>query len=373
MKILKIRAKTFRNYENLEINPSPGLNIITGKNAQGKTNLLEAIYFNLNGASFRATNDKDLINWRNDYSSVITVIENHNYQWKQTVAINQIGQKKFFINDVEKKKKELGHSGVVLFTPDDLALIKNSPQVRRKFLDQEIGPFHPGYRHHIQQYNKILSHRNQLLKNIRVKRESIDMLELWDQQLVENGTNVLLARLAILKRIAPHIIKWYRVMTESKESLEIRYLSSLKIEPPIEAQKLKERYYQLLKINRHEEINKCQTLIGPHRDDIVFFINGKDARNFGSQGQQRTVVLSLKMAQVSLWSEENNTEPILLLDDVLFELDKYRQEMLLLKVQDNIQTFITTSQFAKDIRFKNESKIYEVNNGVINTKSFRGG
>ncbi|MEG6617226.1 DNA replication/repair protein RecF [Peptococcaceae bacterium 1198_IL3148] len=367
MKILKIRAEMFRNYNNFEITPSPGLNIITGQNAQGKTNLLEAIYFNLNGFSFRAAKDKELINWQSDYSNVIAIINNNQHQWKQTVAINDSGQKKFFINGVEKKKKELGHSGVVLFTPDDLALVKSSPQIRRKFLDQEIGPFTPGYIYHIQQYNKVISHRNRLLKSIRFKKESLDMLELWNQQLVELGTRVLLDRLAILKKMAPHIIKWYRVMTNGKENLEIRYLSSLKIEPPLDEIQIKNKFYQLLRNTRSEEVNKCQTLFGPHRDDIVFFINGKDARNYGSQGQQRTVVLSLKMAQVSLWAEEQHTEPILLLDDVLFELDRFRQEMLLSKVQQGIQTFITTSQLATNINLASDYKVYQVSDGVIST------
>lgn len=355
----------FRNYTSLELNPHPGLNIITGKNAQGKTNLLEAIFFNLNGGSFRTNTDKDLIFWQKDYTNVVTVIENNNRRWKQAVAVNNTGQKKFFINGVEKKKKELGHSGVVLFTPDDLALIKSSPLVRRRFLDQEVGPFHPGYIYNIQQYNRVLTHRNRLLKNIRIGKESSVMLEVWDEQLVSIGTSVLLGRLSILKKLAPYVIKWYRTMTDGKEELEIRYLSSLKIEAPIDENRLKTKFHQVLKESRSEEIKKCQTTAGPHRDDVIFFINGKDARNFGSQGQQRTIVLSLKMAQVSLWSEENNSKPILLLDDVLFELDKYRQEMLLLKIKEGIQTFITTSQFTNSIKLESDYKLFMVNNGVI--------
>lgn len=342
------------------------MNIITGRNAQGKTNLLESIFFNLNGYSFRANPEKDLINWQRDFSNVVTVLENQKQRWQQTVAINKNGQKKFLINGVARKRKELGHSGVVLFTPDDLALVKSSPQVRRKFLDQEVGPFYPGYRHYLQQFNKVLTHRNHLLKSIRAGRESSAMLELWDQQLVENGVNVLLGRLAILKKMAPHVIRWYHSM--GQENLEIRYLSSLKIEPPVDETHLREKFNQLLKKMRSQEIYKCQTSIGPHRDDITFFINGQDARYFGSQGQQRTVVLSLKMAQVSLWSEEYNANPILLLDDVLFELDRYRQKMLLSKIDQDVQTFITTNQFYENMNLGSSGKFYTVSNGVIKCK-----
>lgn len=364
MKILKIRAEMFRNYQRLELVPHPEMNIITGKNAQGKTNLLEAIYFNLNGYSFRATSDKDLIYWQQDFCNVVSLLENQHQQWKQSVAINSNGQKKFLINNVAKKRKDLGHSGVVLFTPDDLALIKSSPQVRRKFIDQEIGPFQAGYSHYYHQYNKALTHRNHLLKSIRVGKESPSMLELWDQQLVENGVNLLLGRLAVLKKLAPYVIKWYRAM--GKENLEIRYLSSLKIDPPVDESQLRFKFNRLLKEMRSQEISRCQTMIGPHRDDIVFLINGQDARDFGSQGQQRTIVLSLKMALVSLWADENHDKPILLLDDVLFELDKHRQEMLLSKIEEGVQTFITTSHFPEETILHNRYQLYTVTNGVIN-------
>ncbi|MBM7855833.1 DNA replication and repair protein RecF [Desulfohalotomaculum tongense] len=365
MHILKIRAEWFRNYNCLEFEPHRNLNIITGLNAQGKTNLLEAIFFNLSGRSFRTNNLKEVISWQSDYCSVANVVAMENRQWKQSVAVNKAGNKKIFINGVEKKKKDLRHSGVILFTPDDLALIKNSPAERRKFLDQEIGSFYPAHARSIQQYAKVLSHRNRLLKNARNK-SNLDtaMLEIWDQQLVTSGTSVLLGRLLILKKLAPLAIKWYNLMTGGKENLEIRYMSSLKIEIPVDNKKLKERFYQVLKEVRGEEIKRCQTLAGPHRDDVIFFINGKDARIFGSQGQQRTVVLSLKLAQVTLWTREYQSKPVLLLDDVLFELDKTRQEMLLTKAREGIQTFVTTSQFnSHDLN--QQYRLFTVENGRL--------
>lgn len=363
LKIMKIRAEMFRNFQHLELTPHPELNIITGRNAQGKTNLLEAIFFNLNGRSFRATTDKDLIYWQQDHCNVVTMLAKDHRQWKQVVAINKSGQKKITINNVAKTRKELNHSGVILFTPDDLTLIKNSPQVRRRFLDQELAPFQVGYSHYYQQFSKALTHRNHLLRNIRAGKESSAMLELWDKQLVENGINLLLARFSILKKLAPYAIRLYREI--AKENLEIRYLSSLKIDPPVDEAQLIFKFNQLLKEVRPQEVARCQTLIGPHRDDIIFLINGQDARDFGSQGQQRTIVLSLKMALVLLSKEKHSDEPILLLDDVLFELDHYRQQVLLAKIKEGVQTFITTTKLPEKINLPNHYQLYTVDNGVV--------
>ena len=355
----------FRNYQQVEISPHADLNIIIGKNAQGKTNLLEAIFFNINGCSFRAVNDKDVINWQNDYCSVTAVVENNGYKWKQTAAFHKTGSKKFFINGVEKKKKDLKSFGVVLFTPDDLTLIKNSPAVRRKFLDQEVGSFYNTYTDLISKYNKIVNQRNHLLKSIRAAKENALLLDVWNQQLVDNGTSVLLLRLEILKKLAPIVKKWYYELTDGKEKLDLKYLSSLKIEAPADENSLKKRFYQVLNEIQTEEIKRCQTLVGPHRDDICFFVDDKNARSFGSQGQQRTIVLSLKLALMTLFNKEFNSNPIVLLDDVLFELDEVRQNMLLDKLNNGVQTFITANQFNQQILKDKNYRLFKTENGYL--------
>lgn len=355
----------FRNYQQVEITPHENLNIIIGKNAQGKTNLLEAIFFNIHGCSFRAANDKDIINWQHDGCNVTTFMENNGYKWKQTVAFHKSGVKKFFINGVEKKKKDLNSLGVVLFTPDDLALIKNSPAVRRKFLDQEVGSFYNTYTDLISKYNKIVNQRNHLLKSIRAGKESALLLDVYNQQLVDNGTSVLLLRLEILKKLAIIVKKWYYKLTDNKEKLDLKYLSSLKIEAQADEKSLKRRFYQVLNEIQSDEIKRCQTLVGPHRDDIHFFIDDKNARSFGSQGQQRTIVLSLKLALMTLYNKEFNTNPIVLLDDVLFELDQVRQKMLLDKINNGIQTFITANQFNEQILTDKKYKLFKIENGCF--------
>lgn len=355
----------FRNYNKLDIEPHAGLNIITGNNAQGKTNLIESIFLNLKGYSYRSSNDKEVVNWEGDTTNVSTNIIDTGYEWNQTVSINSDGIKKFFINGVEKKKKDIKSCGVVLFSPDDLSLIKNSPVERRKYLDLEIGPYNSVYDYHIKKYNQILAHRNKLLKNIRDGIENLQMLDIWDEQLVDAGTAVLLCRITVLKKLVPLAIKWYSVITGGSEELEIRYLSSLKITPPIEQDKIKSRFFEFIVNTRKNEIKICQTTVGPHRDDLIFLINGKDAKMFGSQGQQRSIVLSLKLAQVSLWIAENNTTPILLLDDVMFELDDNRQKFLISKATQGIQTFITTCCIDQNLLINKEYKIFMVERGSI--------
>ncbi|MTI80696.1 MAG: DNA replication/repair protein RecF [Firmicutes bacterium] len=364
MYIQKIRAEWFRNYKHLVLEPHSKLNIITGLNAQGKTNLLESIYFNINGKSFRTKNLKEMINWQSDYCSVINIINKNGRQWKQSVAYNNNGTKKITINGLEKKNKDFNRSGVIVFTPDDLTLIKNSPSERRKFLDQEVGSFYTSYSKVYQNFSKVLSHRNQLLKSSYKKLDNV-MLDTWDDQLVTSGINVLMGRLSILKKLAPLAIKWYNLITDGYERLEIRYLSSLEIEPAYDEKILINKFYQVLKNVRNDEIKRKQTLVGPHRDDVIFFINGRDARNYGSQGQQRTLVLSLKLALISLWSKEYQTDPILLLDDVLFELDHKRQKFLLSEVNKGIQTFVTTNHLNTDNLLHNDFKLFTAKNGQI--------
>lgn len=365
MQILKIRADMFRNYRHLEFSPHNNLNIIIGPNAQGKTNLLEAIFFNLKGYSYRTNDDKEVINWQNDYCNVTCLLENKGRKWQQSVALNKAGLKKYLINGVEKKRRDFSQVGVILFTPDDLELIKSSPAVRRKFIDHELGSFYSPYTHFIGKYNKILAQRNHLLKSIKASKESTDMLELWNQQLVDNGTSVLLLRLAMLKKLAPIAKKCYYHLTDGYEMLDIKYLSSLKIDGRMEEDSLKKRFYQVLKQMHPQEVRRCQTLVGPHRDDINFLINGKDARAYGSQGQQRTIVLSLKLALMTLYLTEFNMQPIVLLDDVLFELDQKRQKMLLNITKQGIQTFITTNNLNSQILQDHDYQLIRIKEGLI--------
>ena len=322
------------------------MNIITGKNAQGKTNLLEAIFFNLTGYSYRTSNYKDLINWNSSIASVSTIILKDDIEHKQCVAINKDGEKKIKINEVEKKNKDIHHR-VVIFTPNDLNLIKGSSAARRDFFDKEAGVLFGGYRNYIRRYNRVLINRNRLLKNTYNKNSN--ELKIWTEYLVQTGTDVLINRLKVLNKITPFTIKWHSIVTGNAEKLEIRYLSCLKIKKPLNKSDLKSQFLYSIESSYEEEIKKGYTVIGPHRDDIVFLVNGKNIKKFGSQGQHRTVILCLKLALISLYINEYRSTPILLMDDVFFELDKDRQKMLLYQIQKGVQTFITTNYFEDNL------------------------
>lgn len=338
----KVSLKNFRNYQDQTFQPHSAINIITGPNAQGKTNLLEAIYYSLRGRSFRAEKDLDIVNWHHKPTKIETEVQLAtrilNIQWKITNS-----NKKLLINGVDKPRSELDFFGVVLFCPEDLSLIKGSPQERRRFLDYEVGPLNPAYSKSWRQYARVLTQRNALLKEIRDRRSNQDMLEVWDEQLYRYGAKIINLRLQVLKKLIPLARRTHYHLTGGKEELQAKYLSSLVLEPSMNEEQIYQIFAQASKKMRATEIQRCQTMLGPHRDDIFLALNGIEAKAFGSQGQQRTVTLSLKLAQLDLWHHEYGDYPVLLLDDVLFELDQSRQTMLLEKVLNKVQTFITTS------------------------------
>ncbi|MEG6522708.1 DNA replication/repair protein RecF [Desulfotomaculum sp. 1211_IL3151] len=342
MRVQKLSLKNFRNYDEAIFLPHPSINIITGSNAQGKTNLLESIFYSLRGRSFRAEKDKDITKWQSNRTIINTEVHlasrNFNIQWQISERV-----KKFFLNGVETARSELDHFGVVMFSPEDLYLIKGSPQERRHFLDFEVGSLSPGYSKIWRQYTRVLSQRNTLLKEIRDRRSTRDMLDVWDDQLFRHGAKVIYLRLQVLKKLIPIARKIHFSLTGGAEELQVKYLSSLVLEPGLTEGNIYQVFLNSSKKIRQMELQRCQTLLGPHRDDLSLAINGIEAKTFGSQGQQRTVTLSLKLSQLDLWHHEFGFYPVLLLDDVLFELDQARQAMLVNKVMNKVQTFITTS------------------------------
>lgn len=368
MRVLNVTLKNFRNYEEASFAPHQALNIITGPNAQGKTNLLESIYYTLRGRSFRAERDKDIIQWQKDTTTIQTGVlykaRKIEIQWK----IKEIN-KKLTINGVDTPRAELDHFGVVLFCPEDLNLVKGSPQERRKFLDHDVGSLNPGYGKTWRQYARVVTQRNSLLKEIRDRRASQDMLEVWDEQLYRHGARVIYLRLQILKKLIPIARNIHLQITSGGEELQAKYLSSLALEPGLTEEQIYQIFLKTGQKMRATEIQRCQTMLGPHRDDLALFINGIEARSFGSQGQQRTVTLSLKLSQLELWYREFGEYPILLLDDVLFELDKSRQGMLLERIINKVQTFITTS-FTGGIEenIKGAGLLWQVNAGNLAAK-----
>lgn len=367
MYIKKISLKNFRNYENLIVEPIQGINILQGNNAQGKTNILEAIYYASFGRTFRTGKVQDLIIWDNNFFNITFEIFNFSRNISLEIRYDDVNKKNIFVNGVKKNKISdlVSNLKVVLFAPDDLNLIKGNPSERRRFLDSYITQLSPQYYHDLKQYEKVLYQRNTLLKSVRERKSSAEFLQVWDQQLWNYGSRIILKRLETLKKMGPIIKRIHLNLTET-EDLEVKYLSSVKINNDISIDNIKKSFEDLTKTLVKEEIRKGVTLTGPHRDDLSFSVNTKSLQTFGSQGQQRTAVLSVKLAEMELIKVEHGIYPILLLDDVMSELDLARRNFLLDFIKEKVQVFITTTNLhsISDTTLKS-SKIFRVAGGKI--------
>lgn len=357
MFVKNISLKNFRNYETLDIELNPKINIFTGLNAQGKTNLLESIFITSIGKTFRCKSDKDTISFGKDFAYIKMGICNDKVTDNVEMRIDKNGKKSILINGVSIRKHSelMGISLVVSFSPDDLAILKNSPAERRRFIDVEMCQLSNVYYYNLKQYNFILKQRNTLLKTVKSDPSQKDTLFIWDSQLVDYGVKILEARASFVDNIAKIAQNIHRDITNGKEDLKVVYKPNV----------TKENFLQKLEKSVDRDIFTGSTSYGVHKDDINFFINDIDVRLFGSQGQQRTTALSLKLAEIELIKGIKNCEPILLLDDVLSELDKERQGYLIEKI-DDIQVILTCTGVDDFIdRFKSKYKIFYVDNGEI--------
>jgi len=336
--ITELKLINFRNYSKLKIEFNPKMNIFVGDNAKGKTNIIEALYICAIGKSFRTTNHLEMI--KDDKDEAYTKIEVIRNNRKVDIEILLGKRKEIKINKniVKNKGEFLGNLNVVIFAPEDLKIIKEGPVERRNFIDNEISQIYPRYYYIWKQYNKILMQRNKAIKINSKKRENI---EIWDEQLLNTGTLLIAYRKKFIKKLNLITKPIHRRITDEKENIEIIYSSSVQLEEKNETKQIYENYKIQLK-NSWKEEKRGFTVIGPHRDDLIFNINEKNVKKYGSQGQQRTTVLSLKLAEIKLIKEEIEEYPVLLLDDVMSELDKKRQNHLLENLE-GIQTFITTT------------------------------
>ncbi len=374
MYLEKVLCRNFRNFNEVLLNLHPNLNIFIGANGQGKTNLLEAIYLMATADSHRTSVTSELINWEQKKALIQLKLEKRNGDLKLACKLSG-SQKEVEINDnpLRKVNELLGYLNVVLFSPEDLKLVKEGPANRRKFIDLEISQVNPYYHHLSGKYDHILKQRNNLLKNLREKRfksgknTDISMLEIWDEQLIEIGTKIIKKRIEVIKKLKILARLAQRQITNGQENLQIEYESSL----DGFNEKLKENetaviFKQNLVNNRDKEIKRGYTVVGPHRADLMLKINKMDVRKFGSQGQQRTVALALKLAELEFMKSETGEYPVLLLDDVFSELDSSRRKTLLQIIADKIQTIITTTDMENMEGLRNNSyKIYHVNQGRI--------
>lgn len=372
----KIRLKNYRNFLNLSIDLDSNLNIFIGNNAQGKTNLLEALNLIIKGSSYRTKEDKEVINWNSKSAYLFGEInkDDENIQialalekktenfyknkLSKTIKINQNIQKKSVLNKNFK--------GVV-FSPEHLQIIKGAPSLRRKFLDEQISQIYPLYHRYLSEYYRILGHRNNILKKEINQEKKKEKILIWDPRLIERGSFLILTRIKFIKKINRLAYNFHQEITKEKEKIQLTYQSNILKDQEENISSVSKAFKDKLEEHREKEIEYRTTLFGPHRDDFSVYINGFNIASYGSQGQQRTAVLSLKLSELELIKEKEGFYPIFFLDDVMSELDEDRRHFLLgLIIDKKVQTFITSinlDYFNSNI--KEKSRIFKIEEGKV--------
>ena len=360
MEIKSIYLENFRNYDKIKLNLHPKLNVFVGNNAQGKTNLVEAVYLCGIGKSTRTTKEKEMIKWDKEKSKIIVEVQKEFNKSKVEIILSKSDKKAIKINDIPIKRmgELMGEVPVVYFSPDEISLIKDGPQDRRRFMDIDISQLNKTYFYLLCRYDKVLQERNKLLKQTKGFDVLKDTISIWDEQLSDIASKIIAYRINFISKLQKPAEKVHGDITNGSEKLEIGYMGIVG--------KTIEEIKQKLLLNYEKTLQKDwdlgYTTIGPHRDDIKVVINEIDTRSFGSQGQQRLATLSLKIAELQLFKEEKGENPILLLDDVLSELDDTRKLNLLRAVKD-IQTIITCTKF--NYKPAGEYKIFNIINGTV--------
>ncbi len=360
MIIKSLELADFRNYENLNIEFDRGTNILYGDNAQGKTNIMEAIYLSSTTKSHKSSKDQDIIRFGYEESHIRTYLEKEDVEYKVDMHLRKSKSKGIAINGqkIKKAAELLGLLNVVFFSPEDLSIIKNGPVERRRFVDMELCQLDNFYLYNLNHYNKIVNQRNKLLKDLFMNPDLRDTLNIWDSQLLSFGNKIIERRQVFVSQLNEIIFDIHKKLSGEKEELVIKYEPDVTIE----------NYEKKLSVNQERDIRLKQTSTGPHRDDFSFIVNDVDIRKFGSQGQQRTAALSLKLSEIELVKKITKDTPVLLLDDVLSELDSNRQNYLLNSIGD-IQTIITCTGLDEFVNNRFEiNRVFNVQNGVVERK-----
>ncbi|MDD5635895.1 MAG: DNA replication/repair protein RecF [Atribacterota bacterium] len=378
MNVKKIRLINFRNILDLSVDFDNSLNIFIGNNAQGKTNLVESIFTLMKGKSYRTTNDENLINWNENKSYILGEVQKKEENYKISILLQNIGnddkqtvklKKVIKINKKYQRRDDLFKKfNPVIFTPEDLQIIKSTPLIRRKFLDEVIISINLVYNKYLRNYNRILYQRNTLLKSGKNINKIDKQLIIWDQKIIELGTIIILNRIKTLQKINKKAKIFHQMMTENKETIKLKYNSNVLEDYTDDKEEIYKIIENKLKESREKDFQLKMTTIGPHRDDYYIMNNTINLGVYGSQGQQRTAALSLKLAELELLKEQENEYPVLLLDDVMSELDPERRFFLLkLITERSVQTFITNIVLdeLKELEVVNNLKIFKIKNGMI--------
>ena len=354
MFIRQLKLKNFRNYDYQEIDFNKNINIIYGNNAQGKTNIIESIFLCAYGKSFRVKKDSDLIKFDKDKAKIDLIYERVDREGKIEAEID--GKKSFSSNGIKLNRISdvVGKINVVIFTPDDINIVKEGPKERRRFIDMMISSLKPNYLHLLSSYNQALEQRNNYLRQIKQENKDTSMLDIWDDQLSNYSSEIYRYRKLYIEKISEKLNSYYEMITNNKEEkVKIKYISTGKD---------KQTYSDNLAKTRDIDIKRGFTSTGIHRDDFNIYINEKDVNIYGSQGQQRTAVLSLKLTELNIIEDEIGEEPILLLDDFMSELDENRRNNLTTTI-DNNQVFITCTD--KILVEEKNNTIYYIENAKL--------
>lgn len=362
MIIKSLELSDFRNYESLNLSFDKGTNILFGNNAQGKTNILEAIYVSATTKSHKGSKDSDIIKFDKNEAHIRTYLEKEEIETRVDMHLRKSKTKGIAIDGskIKKAAELLGLLNVVFFSPEDLSIIKSGPAERRRFIDMELCQLDNFYLYNLNHYNKTVNQRNHLLKDIYGNPELKETLKIWDAQLVSYGSKIIERRKKFVEQLNEIIFDIHKNLSGNDEEIKIEYEPNVSID----------EYEDVLNCSRDKDIKLKQTTVGPHRDDIVFYVKKKDEkeidiRKYGSQGQQRTAALSLKLSEIEIVKKITNDTPVLLLDDVLSELDSNRQNYLLNSIGD-IQTIITCTGLDEFVNNRFEiNKVFKVTNGAV--------
>ena len=368
MKLTNLQLQNFRNYESVQLEFTDGVHVFIGENAQGKTNLMESIYALAMTKSHRTTNDKELIGWNKEFATIKGTVEKTATKTNLELQFSKKG-KIAKVNYLEQKRLSfyLGNLNVILFAPENLTLVKGSPQNRRKFVDMELGQMSSLYLYDLVEYNRVLKQRNTYLKQLAIKKKQPDeYLDVLSEMLSELASKIVFHRLDFMKQLEALAIPIHDQLSLGREKFSVSYQATIPLEDGLTPSQMKEIYMNQFKKNQTREADQATTLIGPHRDDLIFYLNEVPVQTYGSQGQQRSTVLSLKLAEIELMKLSTGEYPLLLLDDVLSELDDDRQTHLIKAIENKVQTFITTTSLdGIKQQFINEPVVIPIEKGTI--------
>ena len=360
MIIKSIELAYYRNYDSLNMQFDSGTNILYGDNAQGKTNILEAIFVSATTKSHKGSKDREIVNFSKEEAHIRTYLEKEGVETRIDMHLRKSKSKGIAIDGQKIKKAAdlLGLCNVVFFSPEDLGIIKNGPAERRRFVDMELCQLDSFYLYNLNNYNKIINQRNKLLKDLYFNQGLKETLNIWDSQLVSFGSKIIERRKIFADQLCEIIGEIHSKLSGGKEDLVVKYEPNVTVED----------FETKMRDNQEKDIKFKLTSCGPHRDDFSFIVNGIDIRKYGSQGQQRTAALSLKLSEIELVKKMTKDTPVLLLDDVLSELDSNRQNYLLNSI-GNIQTIITCTGLDEFINNRFEiNRVYKITNGVAEMK-----